>query len=129
MKKELDLDIIHVQELHLWAHVGVLDSERLLGQSFLVDFSIWKDLAQASQNDELSYTVDYSVAIRGLQKLALNINCMTIEHFSEVILDYLEELYGPFPIRVILKKCSPPVNGFNGTVSVEKKRNFPSLDI
>ncbi len=114
---------IHVKDINLWAHVGVLEEERLLGQRFIVDFSLWFDLDCAAQNDDISATHDYSIAIRALNELSSEICCQTIEYFSEKILDLLEELYGPIPMRVILKKCNPPVSGFIGNVSVDRSRN------
>tara|TARA_Y100001968_G_C19159208_1_gene619956 strand:+ start:346 stop:741 length:396 start_codon:yes stop_codon:yes gene_type:complete len=124
MSSYSETGIIHVHALKLWAHVGVLEKERLLGQQFLLDFSIWVDVSTSSENDQLSLTADYSLAIKGLQALASQINCLTIEHFSHEILNFLENLYGSVPIRVVLEKCSPPIHGFHGSVSIERKRNF-----
>ncbi len=124
MNDSIDLGVIHVENVNLWAHVGVLDKERLLGQDFLVDFSIWVDIEDASKNDNLSSTVDYSLAIKGLQKLAFQARFFTIERFSDHLLDYLESLYGPLPMRLFLRKCAPPVEGFSGSVGIERKRNF-----
>ena len=124
MTKNLYLDAIHVKDLNLWAHVGVLEKERLLGQAFMLDFSVWIDLEVASRNDDLSKTIDYSIAIVNLQKLSSEIKCQTIEQFSEQILDLIEKCYGELPIRILLKKCSPPIKGFDGSVAIEKKRNF-----
>ena len=120
---EPQLGAIHVNGVSLWSHVGLLQQERLNGQQFLLDFSIWLDLDIASKNDNLDESADYSLAIKSIQQLSFEINCLTIEHYSEKILDTLEDLYGSVPMRVLLCKCSPPVNGFNGTVSVEKIRN------
>ena len=83
---------IHVNDLHLWAHVGVLEKERIIGQWFSLDFSLWLDLDKAGEDDNLSSTFDYSLAIGDIQQLALQMNCLTIEHFSEKILDLLESL-------------------------------------
>ena len=119
-----NLGVIHVKDVNLWAHVGVLERERLLGQDFSVDFSIWFDFSYASKHDDLSSTVDYGIAIKGLQKLAFTINCLTIEKFSDLILDFLEELYGALPMKILLKKCEPPIEGFRGIVEIERSRNL-----
>ena len=120
------MNAIHVNDLNIWAHVGVLEREHLLGQSFVLNFSIWLDLEEASINDDLSKTVDYSLAVREIQKFSSLVNCFTIEHFSEEILICLESLYGKVPMKILLTKCNPPIDGFNGTISVEKARNIPS---
>ena len=127
MSNNLSFGVIHVKDINLWAHVGVLEKERLYGQSFLVDFSLWLDVADAARYDDLSSTADYSVAIKGLQKLAFDMNCHTIETFSECILDYLEDLFGNVQMKIFLRKCNPPVEGFNGSVGIERTRNPSAL--
>ena len=115
---------IKVDSINLWSHVGVLDNERLLGQPFLLDFIIWIDVESAAVDDDLSKTADYSLAVKRIQKLSLEINCLTIEHYSELILDELEALYGVVPMQILLTKCNPPIDGFNGSVSIKRSRNM-----
>jgi len=119
------LSAIHIKDINLWAHVGVLENERINGQSFVLDITFWLDLNEASILDQLDKSIDYSEAIKAVQKLSFGIKCLTIEYFSDQILNLLESLYGQVPIHIMLKKCSPPINGFTGSVLVEKKRNFP----
>ena len=116
-------EAIHIRELRLWAHVGVLEQERRDGQWFSLDISFWLDLSRAAAADDLASSLDYSVAIQALQGLAREIRCLTIEHFSEQVLDRLEQLYGPVPVRLTLSKCAAPVPGFDGRVAVERYRH------
>lgn len=125
MSSRLSVGAIHVTDVRLWAHVGVLDEERELGQWFTLDFSLWLDMSQVSKHDDLSAMADYSLAIKGMQKLALEIRCLTIEYFSEQTLDLIEDLYGAVPMQVILRKMEAPVPGFSGCVAVEKRRHWP----
>ena len=119
--------VIHVKDIYLWSHVGVFEQERLLGQPFLCNFSIWIDVNEASSEDDLSKTADYSLAIREIQQLAFQLDCQTIESFSEHILNCLEALYGLVPMKVSLWKCAPPVPGFNGMVGIERTRYEPPI--
>ena len=118
---------IHIKDINLWAHVGVLDIERTNGQSFVLDISFWLDLDESSKLDQLDKSIDYSEAIKAVQKLSFEIRCLTIEYFSDQILNLLESLYGQVPINIMLKKSSPPIDGFTGSVLIEKKRNFSSV--
>ncbi len=127
MNQVHNLSAIHIKEINLWAHVGVLESERIYGQSFILDISLWLDLDESSRLDQLDKSIDYSEVIKAVQKLSFEIKCLTIEYFSGQILNVLESLCGQIPIRIMLKKCSPPINGFKGSVLIEKKRNFSSL--
>ena len=126
MNKFHNLSAIHIRDINLWAHVGVLESERVNGQSFILDISFWLDLDEASKLDQLDKSIDYSEVIKVVQKLSFEIKCLTIEYFSDQILNVLESLYGKVPMNIRLKKCSPPIHGFTGSVLIEKKRNFSS---
>ena len=119
-----NLTAIHIKNINLWAHVGVLESERIHGQSFLLDISFWLDLDEASKFDQLDKSIDYSEAIKAVKKLSFGIKCLTIEYFSDQILNLIESLYGQVPVKILLRKCTPPINGFTGSVVIEKKRNF-----
>lgn len=115
-------DAIHVEGLKVWARVGVLPEERSLGQWFVVDLSIWVDLAPAGRSDDLSLTVDYGQAVAAIQACSEQALCHTVECFSETILDRVGEICGPRPMRLVLRKCHPPIPGFDGSISVERWR-------
>lgn len=118
-------DTIEVRGLRLWAHVGVLERERRDGQWFEVAFRLAADLSRAGRDDDLDASHDYSRAITALQEQARTIRCRTLEHWSERILDRLEDLYGPVPIELELIKCRPPLPGFEGSVGVRRRRRWP----
>ena len=69
-------------------------------------------------------SISSEITIKAIKKLSFEIKCLTIEYFSDQILNLLESLYGPVPIHILLTKCSPPIHGFTGSVLIEKKRNF-----
>ena len=125
MFKSQSYGVIHVKDINLWAHVGVLDHERLYGQPFLLDIKIWLNVDRAAADDDLALTADYSLAIYEIQQLAFQLSSQTIENFSEHILDCLETFYGRVPIYVFLRKVSPPIPGFDGTVGLERTRYKP----
>ena len=116
-------DRILVRGLRLWAHVGVLEQERQLGQWFELDLELGWDLSAAAAADDLSATLDYSRAILALQQQARTLRCLTLEHWSERILELLEALYGPVPMLLELRKCAAPVPGFSGIVAVRRRRH------
>jgi len=118
-------DRILVRQLRLWAHVGVLPFERERGQWFELDLELALDLAPAGRSDDLALSLDYSLAITALQRQAVELRCLTLEHYSERILDQLESLHGPVPTRLELRKCAAPVPGFTGLVAVRRQRHWP----
>ena len=115
-------DRIVVRNLRLWAHVGVLESERQLGQWFELDLELGADLSAAAAGDELGTSLDYSRAITALQRQASEVQVQTLECYSQLIFACLEELYGPVPMRLELRKCRAPVPGFRGSVAVRRAR-------
>jgi len=121
------VDQIVLRGLRLWAHVGVLEHERELGQWFELDLALSVDLAAAARSDALAETLDYSQLITALQQQARSVCCQTLEQYSERMLDLAETLYGPVPITLELRKCSAPVPGFGGVVAVRRQR-FTAAD-
>ena len=117
-------DRIVVRNLRLWAHVGVLESERQLGQWFELDLELGVDLSAAAAGDDLGASLDYSLAIKALQRQASEVQVQTLEHYSELIFTCLEELYGPVPMQLELRKCRAPVPGFGGSVAVRRRRHW-----
>ena len=120
------LDYVVVRGLRLWAHVGVLEHERQMGQWFELDFSLGCNLSAGAAADGLEQSLDYSLAIQALQLDASRVRCLTLEHWSDKIFEVLEDLYGSVPIWLELRKCQAPVPGFCGIVAVQRSRRWPS---
>jgi len=62
-------DRIELRGLTVRGHHGVFDHERIDGQDFLVDVTVWIELADAAASDDLADTYDYGE----LAKLAADI--------------------------------------------------------
>ncbi len=52
-------DRIALRGLRVRGHHGVFDHERRDGQEFVVDVTVWLDLAPAAASDDLADTLDY----------------------------------------------------------------------
>jgi 7,8-dihydroneopterin aldolase/epimerase/oxygenase len=52
-------DRIELRGLTVRGHHGVFEHERRDGQDFVVDLTVWLDLAAAAASDELTDTLDY----------------------------------------------------------------------
>ena len=52
-------DRIELRGLRVFGYHGWFDSERRDGQEFVVDITLWLDLAPAAATDDLADTVDY----------------------------------------------------------------------
>jgi len=109
---------LKIENIKLWARVGVLDEERKLGQLFSLDIFLWTDFEKCTLNDDLKKTVDYSKLVQILKEQAKKIYCFTIEKYSKAILEIIDQEFKLSKIKIILTKCNPPITGFDGKVSI-----------
>ena len=70
---------LKIENIKLWARVGVLDEERQLGQYFSLDIFLWTDYEKCTANDDIKKTVDYSKLVQILKDQTKKICCFTIE--------------------------------------------------
>ena len=109
---------LKIENIKLWARVGVLDEERELGQLFILDIFLWTDFEQCTINDDIKKTVDYSKLVQILKDQSKKIYCYTIEKYSNAILEIIDQEFKISKIKIILTKCNPPITGFDGKVSI-----------
>ena len=109
---------LKIENIKLWARVGVLDEERELGQLFSLDIFLWTDFEKCTANDDIKKTVDYSKLVEILNVQSKKICCFTIEKYSNSILDMIDQEFKLSRIKIILTKCNPPIVGFDGQVSI-----------
>ena len=109
---------LKIENIKLWARVGVLDEERELGQLFCLDVFLWTDFDKCTANDDIYKTVDYAKLVAILKDQAKKIYCFTIEKYSNAILEIINNEFNLAKIKIILTKCNPPITGFDGKVSI-----------
>jgi len=109
---------LKIENIKLWARVGVLDQERELGQLFSLDIFLWNDFEKCTANDDIKETVDYSKLVNLLKGQSKKIYCFTIEKYSKAILEIIDSEFKLSKIKIILTKCNPPIIGFDGKVSI-----------
>ena len=109
---------LKIENIKLWARVGVLDIERELGQLFSLDIFLWTDFEKCTVTDDIKQTVDYSRLVKNLKDQSTKINCFTIENYSNAILENINKEFKLSKIKIILTKCNPPITGFDGKVSI-----------
>jgi len=113
-------NFLKIEKIELWARVGVLEQERKLGQLFNLDILLWANFDECSENDEIKATLDYSLIIQEVKSHSKNFSCFTIEKYSEEIIKLIQRGFNPDRIKITLTKCKPPIDGFNGKVSIVK---------
>ena len=109
---------LKIENIKLWARVGVLDEERELGQLLILDIFLWTDIEKCSVNDDIEKTIDYSKLVQILKDQSKKIYCFTIEKYSKEILEIIDQEFKLSKVKIILTKCNPPITGFDGKVSI-----------
>ena len=109
---------LKIENIQLWARVGVLKEERELGQLFSLDIFLWTDFEKCTLDDDIKKTVDYSKLVQILKEQSKKIYCFTIEKYSNVIIETIDSEFKLSKIKIILTKCNPPITGFDGNVSI-----------
>ena len=109
---------LKIENIKLWARVGVLDEERELGQLFILDIFLWADFEKCTVIDDINNTVDYSKLVQILKDHSKKIYCFTIEKYSNSILEIIDKEFKLSKIKIILTKCNTPITGFDGKVSI-----------
>jgi dihydroneopterin aldolase len=113
---------IQLQDLEFFAYHGLYESEKKHGNNFLVDAFISIDANEKIV--QIDQTVDYVKVfeiIRDRMQIAT--------HLLETI---AQELIGTIyaadkrikSIEISIKKLTPPIPGFKGTVGVQIKQSF-----
>ncbi len=122
------MDKIILRNINAYGSIGFYPEERVLGQWFVVDLTVYSDLAAASRSDRLDQTIDYQHIIQQVQTQIKRADCHLIEHLAQRILDDLfrSPLISRITIRVT--KPNPPIPDFSGQVSVEMTRDRPIED-
>tara|TARA_B100000212_G_C27333873_1_gene515955 strand:- start:767 stop:1135 length:369 start_codon:yes stop_codon:yes gene_type:complete len=111
---------LKIQNIKLWARVGVLDKEREFGQLFSLDLVLWSDFEKCALTDDVNETIDYSSLISDIKVHSKNFSCKTIEKYSSEILNLVVKRYKPTRLEILLTKCKPPIIGFDGQVTIMK---------
>jgi len=88
---------------------GVLESERVLGQTFVVDVAIELDTTQAAQSDDVEHTVDYGVVARSVLDVVEGEPVALLERLAQRICDAVLAHPRADAVDVTVHKPSAPV--------------------
>jgi dihydroneopterin aldolase len=121
-----ELDRIELRGLRVFARHGVLDSERVSGQEFLIDAVLWLDTRQAARGDDLSRTVDYGALANRLVRLAEEPPVRLIETLAERLAAGCLSEPLVAEVEITVHKPQAPIAHPFGDVAVVIRRARPS---
>src|SRR5581483_2454373 len=91
-------DCIHIEQLQVFARIGVTDNERATPQRLLLSLTIWPRKDFDSTNDEIANTVDYSAVCAAARDFVEARSGRLIETLARNLAD---EILLRFPVRRI----------------------------
>jgi FolB domain-containing protein len=89
-------DAIHVEQLEMFAHLGVPDDERDKPQRITVTITAWPEVSLHALADDIGGTINYSAIARSVRNVVSERRDKLIETLAEKI---SERLLRELPIR------------------------------
>lgn len=77
------MDWIIVEQIRMWAPIGVAAREREQPTGLLVDLRLALDLSRAGRSDRLSDTLDYAAVVEFVRSFGARQRCALIETLAE----------------------------------------------
>ena len=105
-----DLDLIRLRGIEVFAHHGVLASERQIGQRFVVDLDLEIDLGEAGATDALESTVDYSAVAIEVADLVASERWNLIEKVASRIAESVLTRAQVVAVTVTVHKPEAPID-------------------
>lgn len=104
-------DRITLEGMVFYGYHGVNPEERELGQRFVVDLELEKDLSAAGLSDDLTQTVNYASAYKLAREVVEGQPCNLIETVAERLATALLSRLSIDGVRVRVRKPWAPVKG------------------
>jgi dihydroneopterin aldolase len=118
----MSTDSITLTGIRVTAHHGVYDFERENGQDFVVDVTVWLDLARASVSDDVGETIHYGELAVEVAEAARENPVDLIETVAERIAAVVLAHKPAEKVRVTVHKPSAPISVPFTDVSVQIER-------
>jgi len=117
-------DTITLTGLRVHAHHGVFDFEREAGQVFVVDVTVWADLAPAAGSDDLGATLNYGELAEQVAAAVERDPVDLIETVAERVASLVLEHPAARAVHVTVHKPDAPISvPFDDVaVTIERER-------
>ncbi|MBR3768028.1 MAG: dihydroneopterin aldolase [Clostridia bacterium] len=120
------MDKIIIKGLKLFAYHGVNEEEKIKGQNFELDITVWLELEKPCETDNVEDTVSYAKIIKKVREVFTAEKYDLLEKAAQVVSD---AIFAEFPkvseSEILLKKPEAPIRADFNYVAVEirRKRN------
>ena len=105
-------DRIHVEGMKFYGFHGVDPAEKVLGQRFIVDLTVERDLRKAGASDDVADTVSYASLFKLTRQVVEGPSLNLLEAVAETIARSIALAFNDVEcIRVRVRKPEAPVKG------------------
>lgn len=118
-----DRDAIHIEELELWARIGVPEEERAEPQRLTISITMWPAAGFHDLDDALGKTVNYAAVCREVRQLAAARADKLIETMAEAVASHLLAAFSLARVRVELRKFILPEVKFVAVILTREKQS------
>lgn len=115
---------IILENMEFQAHHGIMEHEKVLGNTFLVSVEMEVNTEKAAVTDHLEDTINYQLVYQAIKK-QIEIPSNLIEHVAHRIVDKLMNKFMKIQVlKLTLSKMNPPLGGKveKVTIRMERKR-------
>ena len=116
------VDRVRLSGIALFAHLGVHEAEREVGQKIRIDVELSTDLEAAAVSDSLAQTVDYEKVYRLVETTVAGSRFKLIEALASHLARLLLETFPVSEVTVRVQKPNVPFQGTMSAVEVELTR-------
>ncbi len=117
----MTMDLITLQDLEVFYHIGVPDEERVHPQRLLITVEMETDITRAAAGDDLTHTINYYDVSRRLLDLGRGRSWRLLETLSTEIATIVLAEFGAARVRVEVKKFIIP-EARHVSVRIERSR-------
>jgi dihydroneopterin aldolase len=116
------MDHVRLNDIVLFAHLGVSEAERAVGQRIHIDLDLEADLARASRSDALVDTVNYEAVYQLVESVVEGSRHRLLEALAVSVIDRIFAEFPAIRIRIRVRKPNVPFAGSLASAEVELVR-------
>lgn len=121
---ESDGDVIRLERIEVWAHIGVPDEERSQPQRLTFSIALWPNESGSELNDNIARAVNYAEVCLEVREFVQPRRDKLIETLSHALALHLLEVFEIRRVAVELRKyVLPDVDFVSVTVTRERLRD------
>lgn len=110
---------ILISGMEFFAFHGHYHEEKIAGNKFLINLTLWSDTSKAEKTDNLNDALNYQIAYALIKDVLTTTKSNLLENIAANVLKSLFNEFSQLPkAKIEIKKISPPMGGQISSVGV-----------